>query len=66
VSSRPRSIPYADLERIPEVIAVAGGEAETEALRAALPGRAVTSVVTDSAVAAKLLAQELPTDRQRR
>jgi DNA-binding transcriptional regulator LsrR (DeoR family) len=65
LTQRTMAIPYTDLERIPEVIAVAGGEAKTEALRAVLRGRAVTSVVTDSAVAATLLAQEPPTHRRR-
>lgn len=60
------AIPYANLERIPEVIAVAGGEPKTDAMRAVLRGQAVTSVVTDSAVATKLLAQEPPTHRPRR
>jgi DNA-binding transcriptional regulator LsrR (DeoR family) len=60
------AILYPDLERIPQVIAVAGGEPKTEALRAVLRGRAVTSVVTDSAVAANLLAQEPPTHQPRR
>jgi hypothetical protein len=53
-------MPYADLERIPEVIAVAGGEAETEALRAVQRGRAVR-LVADSDVATKLLGQDPPT-----
>jgi DNA-binding transcriptional regulator LsrR (DeoR family) len=66
LTQRTIGIPYADPERIPEVIAVAGGEAKTEALRAVLRGRAVTSVVTDSAVATTLLAQEPPTRRHRR
>ncbi len=66
LTQRTMAIPYTDLEQIPEVIAVAGGEAKTEAVRAALRGRAVTTVVTDSAVAAKLLAQEPPTQRRRR
>jgi DNA-binding transcriptional regulator LsrR (DeoR family) len=66
LTQRTIAIPYADLERIPEVIAVAGGEAKTGALRAVLRGRVVTSLVTDSAVAARLLAQEPPTRQQRR
>lgn len=66
LTQRTMAIPYADLERIPEVIAVAGGEPKTEALRAVLRGRAVTSVVTDTAVAARLLAQEPPTRQPRR
>jgi DNA-binding transcriptional regulator LsrR (DeoR family) len=57
-------MPYADLERFPEVIAVAGGEAETEALRAVQRGRAV-SLVADSDVATKLLGQDPPTCRRR-
>ncbi len=61
LTQRTIAIPYADLEHIPEVIVVAGGEAKAEALRAVLRGRAVTSVVTDSAVAAELPAQEPPT-----
>ncbi|GAB3141512.1 sugar-binding domain-containing protein [Amycolatopsis stemonae] len=65
-TQRTMAIPYAELERIPEVIAVAGGEAKTEALRSVLRGRAVTSVVTDSAVAAALLADEPPTAHARR
>jgi hypothetical protein len=39
---------------------VAGSEAKAVALRAVLRGRAVTSLVTDSVVAAKLLAEEPP------
>lgn len=66
LTQRTMAIPYADLERIPEVIAVAGGEAKIEALRAVLRGRAVTSAVTDSTVAARLLAHEPPTRRRRR
>jgi DNA-binding transcriptional regulator LsrR (DeoR family) len=66
LTERAMAIPYADLERIPEVIAVGGGEAKLDALRAVLRGRAVTSVVTDSAVAVRLLAQEPPSDPARR
>lgn len=66
LTERTMAIPYIDLERVPEVIAVAGGEAKTEALRAVLRGRAVNSVVTDAAVAATLLAEEPPTHGRRR
>ena len=66
LTRRTMAIPYAELERIPEVIAVAGGEAKADAIRAVLRGRAVTSVVTDSAVARELLAHEPPTHRRRR
>ncbi|WP_432164562.1 sugar-binding transcriptional regulator [Streptomyces sp. bgisy031] len=66
LTDRTMAIPYTDLERIPEVIAVAGGEAKTDALRAVLRGRAVTSLITDSTVAARLLSEEPPTERSRR
>lgn len=66
LTERTMAIPDAALEHIPEVIAVAGGKAKTEALGAIRHGRAVTSVVTDSAVAAKVAPQELPTRRRRR
>ncbi|MDI3418647.1 sugar-binding transcriptional regulator [Streptomyces luteolus] len=66
LTERTMAIPYADLVRIPEVIAVAGGEAKTDAVRAALRGGVITSLVTDSAVAAKLLAEEPATEEPRR
>lgn len=60
LSRRTVDVPGRRPKSIPEIIAVAGGEAKTEALRAVLRGQAVTSVVasvvTDSDVAAKLLA----------
>ncbi|WP_453985847.1 sugar-binding transcriptional regulator [Brevibacterium casei] len=55
LTQRTMGIPYQRLQEIPEVIAVAGGESKTEAIRAALRSRAVTSIVTDSDVAARLL-----------
>ena len=48
---RTMAIPYADLERIPEVIAVAGGEPKTEALRAVLRGSAAEFTVSDPPLA---------------
>jgi DNA-binding transcriptional regulator LsrR (DeoR family) len=60
---RTMAIPYPDLERIPEVIAVAGGLHKTEAIRSVLHGRVVTSLVTDADVATRLLADgPLPTE----
>jgi DNA-binding transcriptional regulator LsrR (DeoR family) len=58
LTERSIAIPYADLVRIPEVIAVAGGVAKTDAIGSVLRGRAVTAVVTDADVARRLLAQE--------
>jgi DNA-binding transcriptional regulator LsrR (DeoR family) len=58
LSERSIAIPYADLVRIPEVIAVAGGVAKTDAIGSVLRGRAVTAVVTDADVARRLLARE--------
>lgn len=61
-------IPHADLVRVPEVVAVAGGAAKATALRSVLRGRAVTSVVTDADVARALLvgdAELLPPVRRR-
>jgi DNA-binding transcriptional regulator LsrR (DeoR family) len=45
---------------------MAGGEAKTAATRAVLRARAVTSVLTDAVVAAKLLDQKPPTEGRRR
>lgn len=61
LTPRSMAIAYAELARIPEVIAIAGGTAKTRAVRSVLRGRAVTSVVTDSEVAAQLLAEDPPT-----
>jgi DNA-binding transcriptional regulator LsrR (DeoR family) len=58
LAERSIAIPYADLVRIPEVIAVAGGVAKADAIGSVLRGRAVTAVVTDADVARRLLAQE--------
>jgi hypothetical protein len=47
----------AELRRIPDVIGVAGGLGKTEAIRAALHSGLLTSLVTDSFVARRLLAE---------
>lgn len=57
-TERTIAIPFRDLERIPEVVAVAGGTSKTEAIGSLLRGRVVTSLVTDSAVATRLLTVE--------
>lgn len=67
---RAMAIPYDELMKIPEVVAVAGGTGKAAALRSVLSGRAVTSVVTDATVARELLAGEVallagPTRRSR-
>jgi DNA-binding transcriptional regulator LsrR (DeoR family) len=59
---RTMAIPYRDLARIPEVIAIAGGVAKTAAIRSVLRGHAITSLVTDADVASRLLAREAPAD----
>jgi DNA-binding transcriptional regulator LsrR (DeoR family) len=47
----------AQLRAIPEVIGVAGGQKKTEAVRAAISSGVVTSLVTDSALARRLLGE---------
>jgi DNA-binding transcriptional regulator LsrR (DeoR family) len=47
----------AELRRIPDVIGVAGGLGKTDAIRAALHSGLLTSLVTDSFVARRLLAE---------
>jgi DNA-binding transcriptional regulator LsrR (DeoR family) len=62
------AIGHADLVRVPEVVAVAGGAGRAAALRAVLRGRVATSVVTDAEVARALLVGEadlLPPHRRR-
>ncbi|SEQ44680.1 DNA-binding transcriptional regulator LsrR, DeoR family [Microlunatus flavus] len=49
-------ISHAELVRVPEVVAVAGGPTKAAALRSVLRGRVVTSVVTDADAARELLA----------
>jgi DNA-binding transcriptional regulator LsrR (DeoR family) len=49
------AISAAQLRRIPEVIAVAGGPTKAAAIRAVLAGGFITSLVTDTAAAAALL-----------
>ncbi len=49
-------ISFEDLKKIPHVIAVAGGIDKTPAIRAALRGKLVHCLITDSRIAEKLLA----------
>ncbi|MCW4355028.1 DNA-binding transcriptional regulator [Hoyosella sp. YIM 151337] len=49
------SIDQAGLRRIPEVVGIAGGARKTDAVRAALASGLINSLVTDSALAARLL-----------
>lgn len=49
-------ISFEDLKRVPHVIAVAGGLDKTSAIRAALRGKLVHRLITDSRIAEKLLA----------
>ena len=55
-SINPISISLPDLKRIPQRLAVAGGDLKRDALLAALRGGFVTSLVTDEATAGFLLA----------
>ncbi len=47
-----------ELRRIPEVIAVAGGPRKSDAVRAALRSGLISSLVTDTALATRLLADD--------
>jgi DNA-binding transcriptional regulator LsrR (DeoR family) len=49
------AIPEAQLRRVPHVIAVAGGEAKTDAIRAVLASGLIHSLVTDAATARRLI-----------
>lgn len=49
------SIDAAGLRKIPEVVGIAGGSRKTGAVRAALASGLITSLVTDSALATRLL-----------
>lgn len=51
------AIDNAGLKRIPEVIAVAGGLNKTEAIRAALASGLINSLITDSALAKRLIGE---------
>jgi DNA-binding transcriptional regulator LsrR (DeoR family) len=51
------AIDTAALSRIPDVIAVAGGEHKTSAIRAALASGLVNSLITDSALAKRLIGE---------
>ncbi|WP_164520420.1 sugar-binding transcriptional regulator [Specibacter cremeus] len=55
LDNRCLAIPEAQLRRIPQVIAVAGGAAKTEAIRAVLASGLVHSLVTDAATARRLI-----------
>jgi len=66
LAPRTIAIPHADLVRIPEVIAVAGGVSKVGAIASILKGNAVTSLVTDAAVATRLLEREPPRAVDRR
>jgi len=55
-AERSIAISGAQLKRVPEVIAVAGGRSKAEAVRAVLRAGLVTSLVTDTSVARALLA----------
>lgn len=49
------AIPEAQLRRIPQIIAVAGGESKTDAIRAVLASGLVHSLVTDAGTARRLI-----------
>lgn len=49
-------ISFEDLKKIPHVIAVAGGIDKTHAIYAALKGKLIHCLITDSRIAEKLLA----------
>ena len=55
LDSRALAITETELRAVPEVLGVAGGRNKTEAVRAALNAGIVTSLVTDSALARRLL-----------
>jgi DNA-binding transcriptional regulator LsrR (DeoR family) len=57
LADRVIAITIDQLRQIPEVIAVAGGARKIEAIRAALKGGFVTSLITDTDVAGALLAR---------
>lgn len=57
LDSRALAITETELRAVPEVLGVAGGRNKTEAVRAALNAGIITSLVTDSALARRLLAQ---------
>jgi DNA-binding transcriptional regulator LsrR (DeoR family) len=56
ITDRAIAMDYAQLVRVPEIIAIAGGPKKTEAIRATLRGGFVTTMVTDAATARRLLA----------
>ena len=56
VDDRCVAVSEAQLRRIPQVIAVAGGERKTEAIRAVLTSGLVQSLITDSGTAQALIA----------
>lgn len=56
LDERSLAITAEELKRIPEVIGVAGGAAKVEAIRAALLGGYITSLITDADTAVALLA----------
>lgn len=49
-------IPFEELKKVPHVIAAAGGLDKTHAIYAALKGRIINCLITDSRIAEKLLA----------
>ena len=49
-------ISFEDLKRVPHIIAAAGGLDKTNAIRAALKGKLIHCLITDSRIAEKLLA----------
>lgn len=55
VDDRCIAIPESQLRRIPHVIAVAGGEAKTQAIRAVLVSGLAHSLITDAATARRLI-----------
>jgi len=55
VDDRCIAIPELQLRRIPHVIAVAGGETKTQAIRAVLVSGLVHSLITDAATARRLI-----------
>jgi DNA-binding transcriptional regulator LsrR (DeoR family) len=58
LNDRVIAISAEQLRDVPEVIAVGGGSSKTEAIRAVLRARLITSLVTDAGVAKALLAGE--------
>jgi DNA-binding transcriptional regulator LsrR (DeoR family) len=58
VSERAIGITPAEISRVPKVIGIAAGPSKADALKAVLLSGLLTSVITDSGIATKLLTQQ--------